>query len=445
MSHLRLVDASERGDVRDREELVNLEAEQGLLATILRFNESLASVSYLKPEHFTDPLHSRIYDACARMIASGQRADPITLKGVFDHDPGLVNIGGAKYLRGLYAAAFPPSCAEDFAGIVLDLARKRALLDIAKDLRAAALDPERTADVVAAETAATIAGAIGPRAKSGGGSARDLALEVVALAEGTAVVYSTGLPGLDAAMGGGLMPGLTYGFRAATKAGKSTLAGTIADNLNAAGVPSLYLAFEMKPRQIARRNLARALGVNGMALLPGANAPLLARAASVALTTPEAAYYEPMAGRTLEDTKQTIAEHIPSRGIKGVFVDYIQLIQGQERHETQAGFLERAANDLVAFCARHDLWLVLLAQVNKEGETRGSVGLNMAADQLYTLHREHGSRMAALKMELTRDTAYRHVGVVDDNGVVTSAGLFFESEGPHFVDAGDEDEQEQML
>jgi replicative DNA helicase len=431
---LRLAD---QRDERDAEELVNYDAEQGVLSVILRHNQTYAEVaSYLKAEHFHDTLHGRIFDACGRAIETGQIASPITLKNVFDQDQALVSIGGAKYLRDLAGFAFPPSAADDFAGIVLNLARKRGLLQIAKDLREAALDPEREAESVAAEIGANIMTAVTPRASWGGGSAYELALEVVAAAQGEQVFFSTGLAGLDRAMGGGLMPGSAYGFRAPTKAGKTVLAGTIAFNLNMSSVPSLYLAFEMKPRQLARRNLARQLGINGMALLPGASPLLLARAANVAMTTPPHAQYEPMAGRTLDDAKRLIAEHVVSTGIKGVFVDYLQLMRGQERQESRADFLERASYELVALCGRHDLWCVLLAQVNREGETRGGDGMNFAVDQLYTLYREDPYPEAALKMELTRDTPYCSVGSVDDAGKVTAAGLRFNKHGPHFEDAG---------
>ena len=43
----------------------NFEAEQALLGAILMNNRALERVSeFLRPDHFADPVHGRIYDAC---------------------------------------------------------------------------------------------------------------------------------------------------------------------------------------------------------------------------------------------------------------------------------------------------------------------------------------------------------------------------------------------
>src|SRR3990172_8775157 len=71
-----------------REAPHNLEAEQALLGAILVNNEAIDRVSsFLKTEHFYDQLHARIYEAAAKLILSGKRATPITLKTFFQTDP----------------------------------------------------------------------------------------------------------------------------------------------------------------------------------------------------------------------------------------------------------------------------------------------------------------------------------------------------------------------
>ena len=63
----------------------NIEAEQALLGALLFDNEVYHRVGdWLKPDHFYDPLHGRIYEACSTLIERGQRADPTTLKHFFD-------------------------------------------------------------------------------------------------------------------------------------------------------------------------------------------------------------------------------------------------------------------------------------------------------------------------------------------------------------------------
>src|SRR5262249_41785500 len=76
----------------------NLEAEQALLGAILVNNRAYERVSeFLRPDHFADPIHGRIFEACSRLIERGQIADGTTLKHVFDTDPDFAEIGGADY------------------------------------------------------------------------------------------------------------------------------------------------------------------------------------------------------------------------------------------------------------------------------------------------------------------------------------------------------------
>ena len=82
----------------------NYEAEQALLGALLANNEVYNRVTeFLRPEHFADALHGRIYEAIGKLIERGQIANPVTLKNLFDQDGALAEIGGAQYLAQLAA------------------------------------------------------------------------------------------------------------------------------------------------------------------------------------------------------------------------------------------------------------------------------------------------------------------------------------------------------
>ena len=58
----------------------NLEAEQGLLGAILFDNETYNRITpNLQERHFYDPVHGRIFAACAQLISAGELADGVTL------------------------------------------------------------------------------------------------------------------------------------------------------------------------------------------------------------------------------------------------------------------------------------------------------------------------------------------------------------------------------
>jgi replicative DNA helicase len=68
----------------------NIEAEQALLGAILINNDAYDRVSdFLKPEHFVEEIHRRIYEIAGSLIRAGKIASPITLKTFLgEHDLG---------------------------------------------------------------------------------------------------------------------------------------------------------------------------------------------------------------------------------------------------------------------------------------------------------------------------------------------------------------------
>src|SRR5215475_1007831 len=72
----------------------NYEAEQALLGAVLANNLVFDKVNeFLRAEHFADAVHGRIYDAVGKLIQRGQIANVLTLKGVFDQDEALSEVG----------------------------------------------------------------------------------------------------------------------------------------------------------------------------------------------------------------------------------------------------------------------------------------------------------------------------------------------------------------
>ena len=73
--------------------------------------------------------------------------------------------------------------------------------------------------------------------------------------------FPTGIAGLDKALNGGLVPGLTV-LGATPSAGKTTLAVQIADNIVCAGHDVLFATLEMDPREIFAKTVSRRTCIN---------------------------------------------------------------------------------------------------------------------------------------------------------------------------------------
>src|ERR1700682_4906924 len=89
-----------------REPPHNFEAEQGLLGSILVNNAAYQRVSeFLRPEHFADPLHGKLYDSFGRLLERGQVVGPIAIKAYVEGDADLQAVGGVRYIARLAAAS----------------------------------------------------------------------------------------------------------------------------------------------------------------------------------------------------------------------------------------------------------------------------------------------------------------------------------------------------
>ena len=108
----------------------NIEAEQALLGAILANNKAFEKVSeILKPEHFAEASHQKIFEVISTLIIRGHVADVITLKNYFEQSGTLNEVGGYPYLIKLAEAASPLTNAEYYAQFIYDKYLRRELIN----------------------------------------------------------------------------------------------------------------------------------------------------------------------------------------------------------------------------------------------------------------------------------------------------------------------------
>ncbi len=121
----------------------NIEAEQQLLGVILTNNDVYDRISSLvRAEHFFDPVHARIFEIAAARIQKNALASPVTLKAFLEDDAGLKELGGPAYLARLAGAAISAYAARDYAQMIYDLAVRRELMALGRDISAKAAKVE---------------------------------------------------------------------------------------------------------------------------------------------------------------------------------------------------------------------------------------------------------------------------------------------------------------
>jgi len=119
-----------------RKELFNIEAEQAVLGTIILNNEYLNRVvEFLRPEHFYDPAHGKIFAQILHNVDQVHIiANQVTLKQFFENTPETKALGGAAYLSSLLSVASAIIDISDYGRVIQDLALKRELAMVGEDI-----------------------------------------------------------------------------------------------------------------------------------------------------------------------------------------------------------------------------------------------------------------------------------------------------------------------
>jgi replicative DNA helicase len=416
-----------------------IELEQATLGVILNGEERSALPS-MEGYPWTEIAHEAIYRAICKLRSAGKPAHPSAVHALMPHGEcgSYREMGGTRYLGQLVQAApFMVGVAAEESH--LELLRQRAskvrLSDLASELQELSGNPELSAPEALGRVWDKL-----DAIRTGGVGApityRELVRSKVERLKRPAAVYSTGLPEMDLVMQGGMWPSKLYGVAAKRKHGKSLMLGTIALNLANAGVKTLYVTLEQGPDEVTDRMAASELGVNAIHFLKGENPSLSAKVARYAETAPDCLLFEDRAGLSFNELRSMVGRYAAREEIKVFILDYWQLVQGQERGETEAGHLARVAQWLADAARAHGIAILTAAQINRDGQTLGSDGLRRACS-MYLHQRKveiENSQVEQvwLEMEDTRYTPRMDVGS-EENPL-----LYIDKIGPRIMQWGQE-------
>ncbi len=332
---------------------LNYEAEQALLGAILTNNRVFDRVNeFLRPEHFADPVHGRIYEAAGTLIQRGQIANFLTLRNLFDQDPGLVEAGGSKYLARLENAVVTIINAEDYGHTVHDLFLRRQLIDLGEtvvneafafNLDLSAVEQIEEAEqklFLLAETGQTEGGLL-PLTGALGSA---IAIAEQAFKRDSHVTgVTTGLTDLDRKLGG--LHGSDLVILAGRPSmGKTALATNIAFNAAEAyreevsdtgrievkeGAKVAFFSLEMSSEQLATRILAERTGISSDRIRRGEvreeDFPKFVQAAQELSRLPF--FIDDTPGITVPALRTRARRLARQHGLGLIVVDYLQLIR----------------------------------------------------------------------------------------------------------------------
>src|SRR4051812_10783577 len=125
----------------------NVEAEAALLGALMIDNRLAEDIQLkLRPDHFFEPLHGRVYEQILKMIDRNMIASPVTLRPLFEADEEMKELGGPAYLAQLTGSGAAIIGARDFAEQIYELALLRALIGVGREMVESALDTSEDVD-----------------------------------------------------------------------------------------------------------------------------------------------------------------------------------------------------------------------------------------------------------------------------------------------------------
>lgn len=348
----------------------SLEAEQGVIGALLRDNDAVDRIGDLKAEHFYSHEHAAIFSVILRQVAAGHRSDVIT---VMEGLRGRVQDVGA-YLNTISQAMPSAVNIKRHVDIVVDRAVKRALLKVAGELGEWAQSFE-AAEVIADRAAQRIE-EIGQRETVSepvlmGDLLTEHAELLEARLEGKIKRVSTGLPDLDAKLGGGMEPGTLIVVAGRPAMGKTAFGLTVARNVGEDGVGQIF-SMEMPRRQIMDRNIS-AIGKLPLDWVqtPSENPESWDRVTHAYQRARDIRLYiDDQAGMNMLQlrAKARLVRRKAGR-LDCIVIDQLSFLQGAEA-ENYAYALGEYTRALVALAKELDVPVLLLAQLNRKCEER---------------------------------------------------------------------------
>ena len=374
----------------------SIEAEQQLLGGLLNNNDLYYSLEdKVDPEHFYDPVHSRIFEIISTRIKDGKLASAVTVKTFLTEDEGLKELGGSSYLAQLMAGSVASSAIKDYSKLVYDLAIRRELIILGQEISSRAqsikVDEQPEEQIILAEQNLYKIGDSG-KSETGFKSFLKALGEAVQVAnaahhrDGNLAGISTGFIDLDKKMGGLHSSDLII-LAGRPSMGKTSLATNIAYNIaksfkkndNADGTSETvnggivgFYSLEMSAEQLAARILSETAEIPSEQIRRGDMTESEFRRFVEAAKSIESS---PL---FIDDTPALTIAQLASRarrlkrthGLDALIIDYLQLVRAGSSRDNRVNEISEITQGLKAIAKELNIPVIALSQLSRQVENR---------------------------------------------------------------------------
>lgn len=444
-------------EILDREPPFNLEAEAGVLGSIVLNPDVCDDVALIvRTQDFYDDANRLLYEHMREMHDAGQKIDTTLLVERLKSNGDFERIGGASYLARIYQSVPNYAHATYYAHIVRQKATFRSLIDVSTDILRDAYEETDDATQLLSRAEQKIFGILDNQSNTAVASIRDVLHEAMdrldarMQGEHTLAGAETGFTEMDA-LTGGLHASELVILAARPSMGKTAFAMNIAEHVATKQMsPTLFVSLEMSSVELADRLLCSAARVNGHRLRNGTiSIEDRQRLIEMAGEISRAPFYvDDSPSRTVTEIAAAARRIRRRDGHLGIIViDYLQLIEPDNNKDPRQEQVARIARRLKGLARELEVPVLCLAQLNRQAEDsrdhrprlshlRESGAIEQDADVVMFVHREEYYRRGEEQEEVAGQAEI--IIAKQRNGPVGEVELVWRKEFTRFEDRAPE-------
>ena len=386
----------------------NLDAERGVLGSILLMNEAIDEVGEsLKAEHFYSDAHQKMYSAIHRLYENGIRGiDAITLAEELVRSGHYEDVGGAGYLAQILEAVPHAAHVRYYATIVREKWMQRSLIYACTEILSESYEASDDVEGLLQSAERRIFSILESQGDTGSFAIADILLETFARLEerqskaGDVTGITSGFTDLDHQTTG-FQPTELIILAARPSMGKTAFVCNIAEAVaRRSGKGVLLFSLEQSNLELAERFLSITARIDGHALRSGtltdAQHDAMVQASDDLSKLP--LFIDDKPGRTMTQVAAIARRQHRKSPLGVVIIDYLQLIEPDDRNSPREQQIAQISRRLKFLAKELKIPVIALAQLNRGVELREdkrprladlreSGSIEQDADMVMFLHR----------------------------------------------------------
>ena len=357
----------------DRPQPSNIQAECGILGTILNNNQALdIAQEIITKNDFYDSKHNLIYRAIEYLNNKNSAIDTLTLSNALKSK--LKEVGGVSYLSELTGAYTATSNIKEYCLIVKDKSNKRKIIKAANEMLLHVYEEGAATEKILNDTQDKLLNINNYKFSEVSTAAQVVAdacknIEKNFKNGGGLTGLTTGLKSLDRKIEG-LGPGDYVVIAARPSMGKTAIMLTITENTVKQDKSVMVFSLEMTNEKLMNRMLSSLTKIPLSRLKTGKITPdeweLISKCAAV--ISNQKIYFDDKAGLTVNEIRSKAKKIKSQYGLDLIVLDYIGKIEGKGENRTQE--LSKISNKLKDLGKELKIPIIVLSQLSRACEAR---------------------------------------------------------------------------